>query len=116
MITLTYDTRPVPWSRSVRGDRSKRRLKQDKYIRDLALALKIAAKGETIDGAASVQLRFDYKHNCTNIQISKSYQENLRTKRADLDNLAKMVLEAIQKSGIVIDDAQVAHMEAEKVE
>ena len=116
MINLVFDTRPIPWSRTVRGDRTKRRLRQDAYIKSLALALKIAAEGETIDGPAFVRAEFDYKKGCTQIQVMGVERYNLKTTRADLDNLLKIVLESIQKSGIVKDDAQVAIIEAEKVQ
>ena len=115
-ISYTHETRPVPWSRSVRGDRSARRLKQNKYIADLAMMLKVAADGESYDGPVSVYLDFDFKNAKTEIVITSSIMPNLRIKRPDVDNLAKMVLEAIEKSGIVKDDAQVAYLRAEKVE
>ena len=119
MISLTFETRPVPWSRSVRGDRTPRRLKQDKYIEALAIMLKIAANETTtpsFEGAVSVRLRFDFKRNETHIAVADaSHREDLKATRGDLDNLCKMVLEALQKSGIVKDDAQVAMLEAEKV-
>ncbi len=120
-VSLTFEHRPVPWSRTVRGDRTPRRLKQDKYINDLAMMMKVAAKGETYDGAVKVRIRFDYvrridSFGATLIEISdQSSREDMKTSRADLDNLCKMVLEALQKSGIVKDDAQVAILEAEKV-
>lgn len=107
----------MPWSRTVRGDRTPRRLKQDRYINDLAMMMKVAAKGETFDGAVRIQLRFDYKKNKTLIQVSDfSWRPDLKTTRADCDNLLKIVLESLQKSGIVKDDAQVAIIEAEKTE
>jgi Holliday junction resolvase RusA-like endonuclease len=116
LINLTFPQRPVPWSRTVRGDRTKRRLKQDKYIKDLATMLKAEAGGETIEGPAFVRCEFDYENKCTLIQVMEVERYNLKTTRADLDNLLKMVLEALQKSGIVKDDAQVAIVEAEKIE
>ncbi len=116
-VTLIFDQRPKPWSRTVRGDRTKRRLTQDKYIEDLAIMLKLMADGTTFDGAVEVDLLFDYKRDETHIRlIDASHRPDLKTTRADVDNLAKMVLEAIEKSGIVKDDAQVATLHAEKVE
>jgi len=115
-VTLIFDQRPKPWSRTVRGDRSKRRLTQDKYIEDLAIMLKLMADGTTFDGAVEVELRFDYKRGETHIRvIDASHRDDLKTTRGDLDNLCKMVLESLQKSGIVKDDAQVAKMASEKV-
>jgi len=122
MIALTFAHRPMPWSRTLKGERTERAKKQRKYINDLAMMLKVAAKGETFDGAVKVELRFDYTRQIdslglTLIRISdQSHRPDLKTTRADLDNLCKMVLEALQKSGIVKDDAQVAILEAEKVE
>ena len=116
MISLTFDTRPVPWSRTLRGERSKRAAKQRSYIQDLALMLQFAANGEKFDGPIAVHLEFDYERNQTLIDISASHRKKMRIKRPDVDNLAKMVLEAIEKSGIVKDDAQVAFLKAEKVE
>lgn len=117
MISLVFPHRPVPWSRTVRGDRTPRRLKQDKYINDLALTLKLKAKGETFDGPVLVRLEFDYHSNLTLINVDSAAKHHLlRSKRPDIDNLCKMVLEALQKSGIVKDDSQVAILEAEKTE
>jgi len=116
VISLVFEHRPIPWSRTVRGDRTPRRLKQDKYINDLAMMLKLAAKGETFDGAVKAALRFDYKLGRTLIQLTDmSHRPDLKITRADCDNLVKAVLESVQKSGIVKDDAQVAVIEAEKV-
>ena len=115
-VSLTFDHRPIPWSRSVRGDSTERRKRQDKYINDLALMLKVEAKGQTFDGAVKVDLRFDYKQACTHIRVSDaSHRPDLKASRGDLDNLVKMTLECLQRSGIVKDDAQVAILEAEKV-
>jgi len=115
MISLTFETRPVPWSRTLRGEKSKRQKKQDKYIADLAMMLKLASN-ETFEGAVKVQLCFDYKLNHTLIYVSDmSHRPDLKTTRSDLDNNCKLVLEALQASGIVKDDAQVAVLEAEKV-
>ena len=116
MISLVFDIRPIPWSRTLRGEKSKRKKRQDEYIKALAIALKIVAEGETFDGAVKAELRFDYKHGRTLIRLSDmSHRPDLKTTRADCDNLVKIVLEAVQKSGIVKDDAQVAIIEAEKV-
>ena len=118
-VSLTFEQRPVPWSRTLRGEKTERSGNQRKYINDLALMLKVARNktGQNFDGAVSVKLLFDYKRNQTFIEIyDANYRDDLRTKRADLDNLCKMVLEALQRSGIVNDDAQVAMLEAEKIE
>jgi len=83
------------------------------------MMLKVAQNenGQNFDGAVSVKLRFDYKTEQTHIEIyDAGYRPDLKTTRADLDNLAKIVLEALQKSGIVKDDAQVAVLECEKVQ
>ncbi len=116
MISLTFDTRPVPWSRTLRGERTPRAQKQRKYIADLAMMLKTAANGETYDGAVSVNLEFDFERMQTLIEISASHRKKLRIKYPDLDNLSKMVFEAIERSGIVENDKQVAVLKAEKVE
>lgn len=117
MITLVFDTRPVPWSRTATGKSGQKYTPnvQRAYMYDLAMMLKVVAKGETFEGAVKAQLRFDYKRNQTLIQLSDaSHREDLKITRADCDNLVKMVLESVQKSGIVKDDAQIAILEAEK--
>lgn len=116
MISLVFETRPIPWSRTLRGEKSKRKKRQDAYINSLAIMLKTTAEGETFDGPVFVRVEFDYKKGQTQIQIMGVERYNLKTTRADLDNLIKIVLEALQKSGIVKDDAQVAIIEAEKTE
>ncbi len=118
MISLVYDTRPVPWSRTKVGKTGKQYTptRQREYIKDLAMMLKVAANGETFDGPVAVALEFDYERNQTLIDISESHRKKMRIKRPDVDNLAKMVLEAIEESGIVKDDSQVAVLKAEKVE
>jgi Holliday junction resolvase RusA-like endonuclease len=116
MISIHFDHRPVPWSRVLRGERTKRAAKQRKYIEDLSLVMKLAAEGQSYDGPVSVRAQFDYKNNCTRIEVHDvSHRTDLKITRADADNLLKAVLESLQKSGIVKDDAQVAILEAEKL-
>ena len=38
-----------------------------------------------------------------------------RTKAPDIDNLVKQVMEALEDAGVVANDQQVAHVEAEKI-
>ncbi len=120
MIELKFEQRPVPWSRPARGKSGKMYTvpEQRKYIADLALMLKQAAGGEQFSGAVYANLLFDYQEEnpCTIIQLKDfSFRPDLKTTRGDVDNLAKMVLEAVQLSGIVEDDAQIAMLKAEKV-
>ncbi len=116
MIKIIHDQRPVPWSRTLHGEKTDRKQAQDKYIADLALLLKVAAEGQTFEGAVRAQLRFDYLREQTLIQLYEiGSRPDLKTTRGDLDNLCKMVLEAVELSGIVKDDAQIAIIEAEKV-
>ncbi len=120
MIELKFEQRPIPWART-RRSRSGHAYTTDiqtAYREDLALMLKQASLGEQFGGAVRASLLFDYqkKNPCTIIQLSDvSYRPDLKTTRGDLDNLTKMVLEAVQLSGIVKDDAQVAMLKAEKV-
>ena len=80
------------------------------------MMLKLAARGKTFDGSVSVYLEFDYDRKQTQISISDNQLSRHRIKRPDIDNLSKMVLEAIEKSGLVNDDSQVAYLRAEKTE
>ncbi len=120
MIELKFEQRPMPWSRPARGKNGKAYTlsKQRKYIEDLALMLKQAALGEQYGGAVHASLLFDYRKDkpCTIIRLEDySFRPDLKTTRGDIDNLAKMVLEAIELSGIVKDDAQIAMLKAEKI-
>lgn len=121
MIELRFDRRPKPWSRPARGrsGQAYTASTQRKYIADLALLLKQAAGGEVFSGAVKAKLLFDYHKDrtCTLIRLEDwSFRPDLKVSRADIDNLAKMVLEAVEFSGIVKDDSQIALLEAEKVE
>ncbi len=120
MIELKFEQRPIPWARP---SRSRVGIVyntdiQTKYREDLALMLKQAALGEQFGGAVKANLLFDYRRDnpCTIIQLEDySFRPDLKTTRGDIDNLAKMVLESIELSGIVKDDAQIAMLKAEKV-
>ena len=82
------------------------------------MMLKQAAGGEQFGGAVYANLLFDYQKEkpCTLIQLRDfSFRPDLKITRGDIDNLAKMVLESIELSGIVKDDAQVAMLKAEKI-
>ena len=49
-------------------------------------------------------------------QSRRGLIRNPRRARPDLDNVLKLVLEALQKSGVVEDDSQVARIVANKVD
>ena len=119
LVTLSVDGKPLSWKRSVRGDRSDRRIQQDNYIKTLALQIKLAAEGQTFDGPVTLSLAFDYKHQRTHISVLPVPPKKgikWRAKRADIDNLAKLIMEALQLSGVVKDDSQVAQLIAKKYE
>ena len=117
-MKLTFQGRPVPWARVARGrgGQTYTPAKQNLHRAKLAEALWVAARGKTFAGAVRVDVVFDYDLELTDIEITDiGASLAYRTKRPDGDNLAKQVLEAIEKSGIVKDDAQVAILYAEKV-
>ena len=120
MIEVVFPGRPVPWARHRMGKgRSYMPAKQKKQMDDLALLIKAASKGERFDGPVRLELCFDYGGPApsTYIRIDGNYvQPNHRIKRGDIDNLVKWVMESLQASGVVKDDAQVAFLIAEKVE
>lgn len=117
MISLTFPGRPVPWARVKRGRGGKAYTpaKQLKHRRDLAMMLKASAGDTKLTGPVCLRVRFDYARNETVIEITPGIKGMHRDKRADVDNCAKAVMEAIELSGIVEDDAQIAYLEAEKI-
>jgi Holliday junction resolvase RusA-like endonuclease len=120
MIEVVFPGRPVPWARHRMGKgRSYMPAKQKKQMEDLALYIRLVAKEQQPAGFAGpviLQVKFDYGKNQTWFRVSESEDPGLRAKRGDIDNLVKWVMESLQASGVVKDDAQVAFLIAEKVE
>ena len=120
MINFTFPGRPVPWARVKRGRNGHAYTppKQKAHREELAWAIKEAAAGEELKGPVCVDVTFDYGHKHTNIKIYSRGEkdEYYRTKIPDVDNLLKQLLEAIEDSGVVGNDSQVASVRAEKVE
>ena len=63
---------------------------------------------------------FDFGANETRfavkpIKYGNFYGKECRDSRPDLDNLVKQIMEALQDSGLVEDDAQVAVIKVRKV-
>ena len=121
MISLTFPGRPVPWARVKRGKAGNTYTppKQAKHREDVALMLKVAARKAGIrkfEGPVCLRVRFDYGRNETVIELYPGIRgEHAFEEIVDTDNLAKQIMEAVELSGVVDNDAQVAYLEAEKI-
>lgn len=113
VVELAYPGRPQPWHRARKGDKTPRALRAMEHRANLALAIGIAAKGLSFDGPVGVEVDFDYQENETRIRITPKVDG--KTTRADVDNLSKQVLEALELAGVVLDDAQVSELHALKI-
>jgi Holliday junction resolvase RusA-like endonuclease len=122
MIHVTIKGRPVPWARAKRGKNGKSYTpaKQKAHREMVAWEIRAAAaKTKKLKPPIEVIIKFNYKANSTYIQArgaDDGWGEDGRTKRPDIDNLAKQILEALELSGIIGDDAEVAFLSARKVE
>jgi Holliday junction resolvase RusA-like endonuclease len=117
MIEVVFPGRPYPWPRHRMGKgRSYMPAKQKKWLDDLALTIRVSAGRSMLSGPVVLRAVFDYLKNETRFEISPSDKKSHRIKRGDIDNLCKGLMEALQVSGVVKDDAQVAFLIAEKVE
>ena len=121
MISLTFPGRPVAWARVKRGRGGKAYTpaKQDRHRKDVALMLKVAARQagtRMLEGPVCLRVRFDFKRNETVIELTPAIKGlHACDEIIDVDNLAKQIMEAVELSGIVENDAQIAYLEAEKV-
>jgi Holliday junction resolvase RusA-like endonuclease len=129
VISATIKGRPVPWARAKRGKNGKSYTpaKQKAHREMLAWEIKAAAgKIKKLTPPIEVHLDFNYGRSETVVMIYSKEDGELdyddrwprggRTKRPDIDNLAKQILEALELSGIIGDDAEVAFLSARKVE
>ncbi len=119
MIYLTFPGRPVPWARVKRGRNGHAYTppKQAEHRERLAWAIKEAAEGQELRGPVCVDAVFDYGKKETRLKIYGRGEKDThyRDKIPDVDNLLKAVLDALQDSGVVENDKQVAYVRAEKV-
>ena len=115
-IWIEYEGRPVPWARTnMLGSRHVTPKKQRLHRRQLAKAMRQAAGKTVLEGPVSLFVKFDYERNVTQIQVWELQGFSARTKAPDIDNLVKQVMEALEDAGVVANDQQVAHVEAEKI-
>lgn len=88
-----------------------------KWSNQATLLLKSYYKGLPIDKAVTVLIDFNYSHTEQSAKIAK--REGLdrvpKATRPDLDNLAKLVLDAIVKAGILKDDSLIVELALAKV-
>jgi len=121
MISLTFPGRPVAWARVARGKGGKayNPKKQDKHRTDVALLLKVAAREAgtpKLEGPVCLRVRFDFKRNETAIELTPAMKGiHVCDEIIDVDNLAKQIMEAVELSGVVDNDSQIAYLEAEKI-
>ncbi|MCC6425131.1 MAG: RusA family crossover junction endodeoxyribonuclease [Phycisphaerales bacterium] len=112
-LTFTVPGTPVPWARARTSGR--RFFTDDRTAsakRRVALAAQ-AAGAVPIEGPVTVVLMFDYDADETRIEVMPS--EGGKATRPDLDNLCKLVMDAL--NGVAwVDDGQVAGLLACKVE
>ncbi len=119
MTEITLPGRPIPWSRPRHRTRhgSPQATKQ---LADLTWAIKAAMKpGQRINGPVMVEMAFQFGGQAggsTWIRVTEAAGDNLHTKRPDVDNCTKLVMEACQHSGLLADDSQVAILVARKTE
>lgn len=121
IFDLELEGRPVPWARVKRGrnGRSYTPAKQREHRDELALMLKSLSKGMKFEGGVSLSCEFDYGNNLTRIRVRDAHATaepyGWFIKRPDIDNCLKLVLEALQDSGMVEDDSQVVEVVARKI-
>lgn len=115
-FVVNFEGRPVPWARVKRNaaGKSYTPAKQRDHQKTLAWAIKVAAENKKLDGAVAVNVLFDYERDLTSITVTDAYQPG-KTTRPDIDNLCKQVMEALEMSGVIKDDAQVVFITARKV-
>jgi Holliday junction resolvase RusA-like endonuclease len=123
LISLTLPGRPVPWARARKSKRGGffTPPKQAGHRDALAMILRMEAKAQGIekfDGPVLLDLVFDYAQKETRIEIHDlgSVDGIYRITRPDIDNLLKQIMEAIEDSGLLADDAQVAVVRTRKVQ
>lgn len=117
MIELVVEGRPVPWGR-VRGSgwHTWSRPLQKNHREDVALLLKSVAHGQKFTGPVKLVVDFDFGKDETRIYIEPLLDTSYYLpSRPDTDNLVKQICEAMQDSGIVEDDSQVAVLIARKI-
>lgn len=119
-LELTLPGRPVPWARARRSKWGKffTPLRQAAHRETLAnlIALKMREKKlKQFKGPVGLYAEFDYARPETRIMFFEMNEHCYKASRADLDNLIKELAEAAQDSGLVKDDAQIAHLEAKKL-
>ena len=73
-----------------------------------AAAWQVRATGERIDGPVSVSLRF--LRDSTVIEVAASEVVRPSGVTADIDNLAKAGLDALQRGGLLENDSQVVEL------
>ena len=113
-VEVVVPGKPVPWARAGR-DRAGHTFtpkKQAAHIDAIAWAIKLAVRQGRFEGPVYVEAIFDYEKQETRIKIEPRPG---KATRPDVDNLAKAVLEGIERSGVLHDDAQVAVLFAAKL-
>jgi Holliday junction resolvase RusA-like endonuclease len=115
-IFVSYEGGPVAWARVKRNAKGQAYTpaKQKAHRTGLAWAIKAAAGKKKFAGSVAVNVQFDYENKLTSITITEAVEAG-KTTRPDVDNLLKQVLEAIEESGVIEDDAQVVFVTARKV-
>jgi Holliday junction resolvase RusA-like endonuclease len=115
-VSLNYEGTPVAWARVKRNAKGQAYTpaKQKAHRTGLAWAIKAAAGRKKFAGPVAVNVWFDYQNKLTSITITEAIEAG-KTTRPDVDNLLKQLLEAIEESGVIEDDAQVVFITARKV-
>jgi len=128
-VELIWGGRPIPWARTARGRYGQQHtpVRQLEHRLALAEALRLTAGKGEIEGPARLELVCDYQRNETRILIRpfKAPSEAIirasrpggggTSRRADIDNLEKQVMEAAELAGIVANDCQFVYGEVLKV-
>ena len=117
-VTVRVPGRPMPWARPTGIHWRRNPTRQLLNRRELTKAIQFAAIEQgaaPFSGPVSLSVEFDFNESVTTITMTEVASEDYRTKRPDVDNLLKQVLEAIEGAGLVTDDAQIARVQAVKL-